>query len=273
MTASQPAGTRLAVLGAGRMGAAVISGLVGAGWDRATITAAEPHTPTAQSVADGLGIRILPAADAVATADIVVVAVKPHHVPALLDSVAQRLPPECVVVSLAAGVRLETLQGHLPEGTAVVRVMPNTPALIGVGMSVLSPAPGCPELALDLARIVLGAVGEVRVVPESQQDAVTAVSGSGPAYGFYLAEAMIDAGVELGLPRPLAHDLTVQTMLGAATMMRDTGASPTELRENVTSPGGTTAAAVQVLDDAAVKVAVARAMRACADRSAELGTS
>jgi pyrroline-5-carboxylate reductase len=116
-------------------------------------------------------------------------------------------------------------------------------------------------------------VGEVRTVPEAQQDAVTAVSGSGPAYVFYVAEAMIDAGVMLGLPRPLAHDLTVQTLLGAATMMRDSGEHPTVLRENVTSPGGTTAAALHVLDDAAVKAAFANAMRACRDRSAELGRS
>lgn len=272
MSADRPVpDPRLAVLGAGRMGAAVMSGLVAAGWDRGSIVAAESHAPTAQAVGEHLGIAILPAAEAVAEADIVVVAVKPPQVTALLDSVADRLPRRCVVVCLAAGVRIATLSAHLPTGTALVRVMPNTPALIGLGMSVLSPAPGCPPEALELAERVLRAVGEVRTVPETAQDAVTAVSGSGPAYVFYLAEAMIDAGVLLGLPRDLARDLTVQTVLGAATMMRDTPDNPAVLREHVTSPGGTTAAALHALDDAAVKAAVANAMRACRDRSADLG--
>ena len=202
-----------------------------------------------------------------------VIGVKPHQVTAVLDEVAPHLPPGATVVSLAAGVSTATLAAHLPAGTAVVRVMPNTPALVGMGMSVMSPAPGCPPESLALAERVLGAVGQVRTTPESQQDAVTAVSGSGPAYVFYVAEAMIDAGVMLGLPRDLAHDLTIQTLLGAATMLRDTGEHPTVLRENVTSPGGATAAAVHVLDDAAVKAAFANAMRACRDRSGELGRS
>ncbi len=175
------------------------------------------------------------------------------------------------VISLAAGVSTSVLAAHVPLGTAVVRVMPNSPALVGQGMSVLSPAPGCPPESLALAAQVLGAVGEVRSAPESQQDAVTAVSGSGPAYVFYVAEAMIDAGVLLGLPRALARDLTVQTLVGAAAMLRDADEHPAVLRENVTSPGGTTAAALHVLDDAAVRAAFANAMRACRDRSAELG--
>lgn len=262
---------RVAMLGAGRMGAAVITGLISSGWDPARIVAAEAHVPTAQEVGGRLGIEILPAAEAVEGADIVVVAVKPHHVLALLDEVSSSLPPGATVVSLAAGVPIATMSAHLPAGTALVRVMPNTPALVGMGMSVLSPAPGCPPEALGLAERVLGSVGRVRVVAESAQDAVTAVSGSGPAYAFYVAEAMIDAGVLLGLPRELAADLTVQTLLGAATMLRETGEHPTVLRENVTSPGGTTAAAVHVLDDCAVKAAFATAMRACRDRSVELG--
>ena len=151
--------------------------------------------------------------------------------------------------------------------------MPNTPALVGVGMSVLSPAPGCPPESLELAELVLGSVGQVRTAPESQQDAVTAVSGSGPAYVFYVAEAMIEAGALLGLPHDLARDLTVQTLLGAATMMRDVDQQPAALRANVTSPGGTTAAAVSVLDDAGLKSVFADAMRAARDRSAELGRS
>lgn len=270
MTAGSP---RLAVLGAGRMGQAIIAGLLDSGWAPERITAAEAHGPTADQVRQTLGIEVRAAVDAVAGADVVLVAVKPHHVGPVLDEVAGSLGAATTVVSIAAGVPTATLAAHLPEGTAVVRVMPNTPALVGQGMAALSAAPGCPPESLELARGILGAVGEAVVVPEALQDAVTAVSGSGPAYVFLLAEAMIDAGVLLGLPRPLAHDLTVQTLLGAATMLRDSGEHPAVLRENVTSPGGTTAAALHVLEDAAVRAAVANAMRAARDRSVELGDS
>jgi pyrroline-5-carboxylate reductase len=264
---------RVALVGVGRMGQAVLAGLLDAGWDPARIVAAEAHEPTAQAVGERHGIEFRSSETAVVEADVVVVAVKPHDVTAVLDDISPNLQPGATVVSLAAGLSISRLAAHLPAGTALVRVMPNTPALVGMGMSVMSPAPGCPSESLALAERVLGAVGAVRTAPESQQDAVTAVSGSGPAYVFYVAEAMIDAGVMLGLPRPLAHDLTVQTLLGAARMLSDTGEHPTVLRENVTSPGGTTAAALHVLDDAAVKAAFANAMRACRDRSAELGQS
>ncbi len=214
-----------------------------------------------------------PRPDAVADADIVVVAVKPHHVIGVLDDVARVLPAEAVVVCIAAGVSTATLAEHVPAGTPIVRVMPNTPALVGMGMSVLSAGPGCPPEAVARAREVLSAVGAVREVAESDQDAVTAVSGSGPAYVFYLAQAMIEAGAELGLDRALARDLTVQTMLGAATMLASATEEPEVLRAHVTSPGGTTAAAVAVLEDADVLATVGRAMRACAERSTELGQS
>lgn len=262
---------RVALLGVGRMGQAVLAGMIDAGWDPARIVAAESHEPTATTVRERHGIEFRPIAQAVVGADVVIVAVKPHDVASVLDEVSTQLEPGVTVVSLAAGVTTGTLAAHLPAGTSVVRVMPNTPALVGMGMSVMSPAPGCPPEALAVARRVLSAVGEVREAPESAQDAVTAVSGSGPAYIFHVAEAMIDAGVHLGLPRPLARDLTVQTILGAATMLRDSGEHPAVLRENVTSPGGTTAAALHVLEELAVKAAFSRAMRAAHDRSAELG--
>ena len=273
MTGPETAGgsPRIAVLGAGRMGAAVITGLISSGWDAGRIVAADAHGPTAQAVGEHLGIDVRPAVAAVTGAEVVVVAVKPHHVAGLLDEIAAALAPEVTVVSLAAGVPTEAMAGHLPAGTALVRVMPNTPALVGQGMSVLSPAEGCPEHALALAEQVMGSVGQVRIAPEAEQDAVTAVSGSGPAYAFYVAEAMIAAGVELGLSAQLAHDLTVQTLLGAATMLRELPDPPEQLRANVTSPGGTTAAAIAVLDEQGVRSAFARAMRAARDRSQELG--
>jgi pyrroline-5-carboxylate reductase len=253
------------------MGEAVIAGLIRSGWEPSRILAADAHPSTAAQVGDRHGIEVRPAHVAVAAAEVVVVAVKPHHVTALLDEVASALPPDATVISLAAGVPTSVMAGHLRPGTSLVRVMPNTPALVGYGMSVLSPAPDCPEAALELAEAVLGSVGWVRTAPESAQDAVTAVSGSGPAYAFYIAEAMIDAGVSMGLPRDLAHDLTVQTLLGAAVMLRDTDQPPGTLRENVTSPGGTTEAALQVLGDGRVHDTFAAAMRAARDRSAQLG--
>ncbi len=262
---------RVAVLGAGRMGQAVISGLLEAGWDRQRLVAAESHEPSASSVRARFGIEVTEATAAVRGAEVVVVVVKPHDVVGLLDAIAGHLAPEATVVSLAAGLGTATLAAHLPPGTALVRVMPNTPALVGQGMSVISPAAGCPAESVALAERVLGAVGQVRQVPETLQDAGTAVSGSGPAYVFYVAEAMIDAGVLLGLSRPLARDLVVQTLLGSATMLAQTGEHPAVLRENVTSPGGTTAAALHVLDDSAVRAAFANAMTAARDRSRELG--
>ncbi|MGB8020210.1 MAG: pyrroline-5-carboxylate reductase [Candidatus Nanopelagicales bacterium] len=264
---------RVALLGVGRMGGAVLAGLLASGWDPSRLVAADPHEPTARAVRDQHGVDVLPAIEAVTGADVVVVAVKPSQVAAALDEVSARLAPGATVVSLAAGLPIAELAAHLPAGTPIVRVMPNIPALVGLGMAAVSPGPDCPPESVELAERLLRAVGEVRRVPESAQDAVTAVSGSGPAYVFYVAEAMIDAGVLLGLPRPLARDLAVQTLVGAAVMLRDAGEHPTVLRENVTSPGGTTAAALHVLDEAAVKAAFARAMLACRDRSAELAGS
>ena len=274
MAQQDEAGTgRVAMLGAGRMGQALLAGLLASGRDVGSVVAAEPHAPTAETVRTAYGIEVLdsPAA-AVAGADVVIVAVKPHQVLDLLDEVSGQLSEGVVVLSIAAGLSTEQLAAHLPPGVAIVRVMPNTPALVGAGMAVLSPAAGTSAEALEIARGVMSTVGEVRDVPESLQDAATAVHGSGPAYLFYMVEAMIDAGVLLGVPRPLATDLAVQTIVGAGRMLAETGEHPTVLRENVTSPGGTTAAALHELDAGAVKADVARAMRACAERAAELGS-
>jgi pyrroline-5-carboxylate reductase len=148
--------------------------------------------------------------------------------------------------------------------------MPNTPALVDEGMSAMSPGAHCTEAQMQVAGELLGAVGKVLTVPEKYQDAVTAISGSGPAYIFYVVEAMIEAGVVLGLPRATAHELVVQTLVGAATMLRETGEHPTVLRENVTSPAGTTAAALRELDDHKVRAAFVTAMEAARDRSQQL---
>ncbi len=266
MTQAKP---RLAMLGAGRMGQAVLTGLLASGWSPDQIRAVEPDAAAAERLRADLGITVTDLAGALTGADVAIVAVKPHQVPGLLDAASPHLGPATTVVSLAAGVATARLAAHLPAGVPLIRVMPNTPALVGRGMSALSPAPGCPPESVALAESVLVAVGEVRTVDESLQDAVTAVSGSGPAYVFLVAEAMIDAGVMLGLTRPLARDLAVQTLVGASAMLAS-GEHPAVLRENVTSPGGTTAAALHVLESRALRAAFADAMRACRDRSAEL---
>lgn len=253
------------------MGQAVLAGLLAAGRDPGTIVASARSRSTLEAVRDAFGVAGAPAAEAVAGAGVVIVAVKPYDVLGLLDEVREHLEPGVVVISLAVGLTTQRLVAHLPAGAQVVRVMPNTPALVGEGMSVLSAAPGTSASSVALAHDLLACVGQVREIPESLQDAATAVSGSGPAYLFYVVEAMIDTGVMLGLPRELARDLAVQTIVGAGQMLARTGQHPSMLRENVTSPGGTTAAALHELDEAAVRAAFARAMRACRDRAAELG--
>jgi pyrroline-5-carboxylate reductase len=207
---------------------------------------------------------------AAAGADVVVLAVKPPQIVSVCRHLAAHLQPSTVVVSVAAGIPLAAMEEVLPFGTPVVRVMPNTPLLVGQAMSVMSPGASATEEHLSLAEKLLGSVGRVVRLPESQMDAVTALSGSGPAYVFLLVESMVDAGVLLGLPRPIATELAVQTALGAATMLRETGEHPAMLREGVTSPGGTTAAALRELERGGLRAAVLAALEAARDRSREL---
>ena len=199
--------------------------------------------------------------------------VKPYDVPDVLEGISDALEPGALVISLAAGVEIAVLEAHLPAATPVVRVMPNTPASVGEGMSALAAGTHAVQTHLERASELLGAVGRVVVVPEKHLDAVTAVSGSGPAYVMYVAEAMIDAGVLLGLPRDIATTLVTQTLYGSAKLLRDSGTHPTVLRENVTSPGGTTAAALRTLDDFRVKAAFLAALEAARDRSQELAAA
>jgi pyrroline-5-carboxylate reductase len=174
------------------------------------------------------------------------------------------------VVSVAAGITTGFVEARLPDGVAVVRVMPNTPALVNEGMAAISPGTHCTDEQLELVEDLLAATGKVVRVPEKQQDAVTAISGSGPAYVFLVVEAMIEAGVHLGLPRPTATELAVQTVAGAGGLVRETGEHPALLRERVTSPGGTTAAALRVLEDHKLRAAFLAATEAARDRSRAL---
>src|SRR4051794_1513806 len=208
--------TTVAVLGGGRIGEALLGGLVAAGYDPAALSVVERDAARADDVAARLGIEVVGAVEAVRRADVLVVAVKPQDVEGVLGEVADALPqPRPVVVSLAAGIPTAALERWVPADTPVVRVMPNTPMLVGRAMGVLSPGAHADESALATAETLLGAVGRTVRVPEAQQDVATALSGSGPAYLFLVAEAMIEAGVALGLARPVATQLVSATVDGA----------------------------------------------------------
>lgn len=263
---------RLAFVGGGRMGEALIAGAVRGSVAASDVVVVEPVIDRCAFLTEEYGVKATVDMNAVAGAEIVVLAVKPDLIAAVCSQIAPHLRADVLVVSVAAGITTAALETALPDGTAVVRVMPNTPAFVGEGMSVMSAGRLATDEDLDRAETLLAGVGKVLRVPESKQDAVTAVSGSGPAYFFYLVEAMAEAGVQLGLTRDIARDLAVQTAVGAAAMMRETGEHPVVLRENVMSPGGTTAAAIRELEAHGVRGAVYAALDAARRRSSELSS-
>jgi len=262
----------VAIFGAGVMGETLLAGLIRAGRPVAELVVTERRPDRAEELRVKHGVEVVSNIDAAKLADTLVFVVKPQDMGALCDEIAPHVRPGALVVSLAAGITTEFLESHLPEGCPVVRVMPNTPALVDEGMAACAPGAHCDQAHLDEARQLLEAVGRVVVLEEKHLDAVTAISGSGPAYFFYIVEAMIEAGVFLGLPRSTATELVVQTCYGAATMLRETGEHPSVLRENVTSPGGTTVAALRTLDDHKVRAAFISALEAARDRSHELAS-
>jgi pyrroline-5-carboxylate reductase len=259
------------IVGVGRLGEALLAGLLRSGVEAKEIVVAEKDPARVAAICARHGVTAAAPADAVAGAEVVIVAVKPHDMAGLLADVGANLAPGAFVVSLAAGITLNFLQDALPAGTPVVRVMTNTPLLVGAAMSAICAGRHAGDGELARTQELLAAVGQVVRVPESQLDAVTALSGSGPAYFFYLVDAMIEAGVLLGVPRPLATELIVQTALGSARMLRETSEHPALLREAVTSPAGTTAAALREFDRRAVRGAILDALEAARDRSVELG--
>ncbi|HSO63862.1 MAG TPA: pyrroline-5-carboxylate reductase [Ornithinibacter sp.] len=260
----------VAIFGAGVMGETLLSGLLRAGRPADELVITERREDRAVELTQKYGVRVLDNAEAAETADTLVLVVKPQDMGGLLAEIHDHVAPGNLVVSLAAGITTTYLESRLPQGRAVVRVMPNTPALVDQGMAAVSAGAHCDPAHLAEAQSLLAATGKVLEVPEKLQDAVTAISGSGPAYIFYVVEAMIEAGVVLGMPRSTATELVVQTLFGAATMIKETGQHPTVLREQVTSPGGTTAAALRTLDDHKVRAAFITAMEAAAKRSHEL---
>jgi pyrroline-5-carboxylate reductase len=262
--------TTFALVGVGKLGEALLSGLLRSGRPKEQVIAAERYAGRAKEIAEVYGVPTADPVDAVAKADVVLLAVKPQDMRTALKDIAPSVRPETLVVSMAAGITLKLLEEELPPGTHCIRVMTNTPVFVDEAMSAISPGTHATEEHLALVEELLSSVGRVIRVPESQQDAVTALSGSGPAYFFYLVEAMIDAGILLGLPRAIAAELIVQTAVGSAKMLKESGEHPVVLREAVMSPAGTTISAIRVMEDHGVRAAMLAALEAARNRSQEL---
>jgi pyrroline-5-carboxylate reductase len=262
----------IAILGAGQMGEALASGLLRAGVVApAEIVAAARRPERADQLRAAYGIETLSAAKAADLAQTLIIAVKPQDMGALLDEIKSVVSPDKLVISVAAGITTAFIGSRLAGDVPVVRVMSNTPVLVDEAMSVISPGPHATEEHLRRAEQLLRPVGKVLRIPESQQDAATALSGSGPAYVYFLVEAMVDAGILLGVPRKNALEMVKQAVYGAATMLRDSGEHPVLLREAVTSPGGTTINAIRELERHGVRAAILAAIEAARDRGRELG--
>jgi len=263
---------RIAVLGAGKIGEALVAGLLSSGWRSAGDIVATGRRPERLSeLHERFGIRTtLSNPDAAARAALVVVAVKPQDIDALLEEVRDVITTEQTVLSVAAAIPTAAVERRLAEGVPVVRAMPNTPSVVHEGIAGVCAGSHADEAHLKLAEDALAHLGAVVRVAEPYMDAVTAVSGSGPAYFALLSEAMIEAGILLGLSREISTQLVVQTMLGTAKQLRDAKLHPVELREMVTSPGGTTIAAIRELETAGVRAAFLNAINAAMERSKEL---
>jgi pyrroline-5-carboxylate reductase len=284
---------RIAIIGGGSIGEALLSGLLRAGRQVKDLVVAERMPERAKYLADTYSVRLASVGGAVDNATFIVVAVKPADVESVMAELARATAAaesdtaEQVFVTVAAGITLTYVESKLPAGTPVVRAMPNTAALVGAGVTALAKGRFVTDRQLDEVSALFDAVGGVLTVPEAQMDAVTAVSGSGPAYFFLMVEALVDAGVAVGLSRDVAADLTAQTMAGSAAMLLErmdqnrrsadatqpglqADATAAQLRATVTSPGGTTAAALRELERGGLRAAVDAAVQAAKSRSEQL---
>jgi pyrroline-5-carboxylate reductase len=253
------------------MGEALTSGMLRAGTSPAGVVAAVRRSDRAAQLRDSYGIEVLSAVEAAGRARTLLITVKPQDMAALLDEIAPVVSADKLVISVAAGIPTAFIERRLTGDVPVVRVMSNTPVLVDEAMSVISAGTHATEEHLRRAEELLAPVGKVLRIPESQQDAATALSGSGPAYVYFLVEAMVDAGILLGMPRATALEMVNQAVFGAATMLRESGEHPVILREAVTSPAGTTISAIRELERHGVRAAFLAAIEAARDRGRELG--
>jgi pyrroline-5-carboxylate reductase len=263
---------RIAILGGGKIGESLLAGLLSSGWrDASEIVVTGRRDERIAELRERYGVQAtLSNPEAVARSAIVVIAVKPQDFDTLLGEIGGLLTPEQTVLSVAAAIPTAQIEARVADGVPVVRAMPNAPATVHEGVAGVCAGAHADDAHLAVAEEVLAHVGSVVRVPERYMDAVTAVSGSGPAYFALLAEAMIEAGILLGLSREVSTQLVVQTMLGTAKLLRDEKIHPVELREMVTSPGGTTIRAIRELERAGVRAAFLNAIQAAMERSREL---
>jgi pyrroline-5-carboxylate reductase len=264
-------GVMIAILGAGKMGEALLSGLQRAGRPPSDVAVVVRRAERGEELYEAYGVPVLTAEEAAKDAGTLVITVKPQDMARMLDEIAPFVSASQLVISVAAGITTSFIERRFPVEVPVVRVMSNTPVLVDEAMSVISAGSYASEPHLRRTEELLRPVGKVLRIPESQQDAATALSGSGPAYVYYLVEAMVDAGILLGMPRRTALEMVTQAVYGAATMLKDSGEHPVILREAVTSPGGTTISAIRELEKHGVRAAFLAAIEAARDRGRELG--
>jgi pyrroline-5-carboxylate reductase len=268
-----PLGKKIAFLGTGNMAEALVKGLLGAGTASAEeIVCAEPRLERREEIALRYGVKVIGSnLEATEQADVVVLSVKPQTMEQLLDEIAPAVDHRKLVISIAAGVSIAAIARKLGSGVRIVRTMPNTPALVGAGATALARGAHATDWDLEQARNLFQAVGTTVIVEEHHLDAVTGLSGSGPAFLFLVIESLADGGVKVGLARPVAMTLAAQTVLGSAKLVLETGEHPGRLKDQVTSPGGTAIAGVHALEQGGLRAALIAAVEAATRRSRELG--
>jgi pyrroline-5-carboxylate reductase len=265
-------GKTIAFLGAGNMAEALVKGLLRAKVAEAREIICSDRNPARAELTQRYGVRFTSSnREAAEVADLVVLSVKPQIMNKLLDEVAPVLDQKKLVISIAAGVPIAAIERKVGHGVRIVRTMPNTPALVGAGATALTAGEHATEEDLQQARALFDAIGRTVIVDEPQLDAVTGLSGSGPAYIFLVIEALSDAGVKMGLARATAQELAAQTVLGSAKLLIETGEHPGRLKDQVTSPGGTAIAGLHTLEAGGLRTTLMNAVEAATNRSIELG--
>lgn len=260
---------KIVVIGAGAMGGAIISGCLSHGlWDKENVYIKSRNLESSKAKAEKFGVKAAETYDEIRDADLVIIAVKPNVVPSVLADISAFKPKK--VLSIAAAVTIASLEGALPEETEVIRAMPNTPVSVGMGMTAIAPGTKASEEFIREAEEIFKSLGEEAVVSERALDELGALSGAGPGYAFVIIDALSDAGVMIGLPRKLAVKAAAQTLLGAAEMVLKTGKHPAALRDEVTSPGGTTIAGIHAMEQKGIRAALMDGVAACLKKSDEM---